>query len=419
MDLLDVHPKGLNSPDNDILLRAGEIGNLPPKFSAKAKGGQCPPPFPPLDLSDTKRGGHFLNLSYVGNLTAKVDGDYIIPPQKIAIYARFSRFGRGQVGIKYNAVNQDNLRRGGRKELTRENLTAHARRMIQGVGDYFEAKVNAGGQSSVMITFTYARNVPDDKTAKRHLHNLIKAMRRAGHFKYYAWVAQLQTGERAKAKGLKSYRAEHGSAIHFHVLTDKVPVAVVRKHWVRIVNEWERSEGMNITERLGGVDIRAVYNASNYISKYISKETQSGSIKGSLWGISTEVRKEIGIKDTEPIETTDQEWQSFVKSFHLFGSNNLINKNRIEAKLRKEGKPVLLKQYIDVRDERYGHSVYGVKDWNDKFLLFSKNVPNLMREFVRFQRNQIRIKAIAENKKSFPDSFAVGSVWDSVLIDSK
>lgn len=305
---------------------------------------------------------HNLNLSYVGKV-GKIKNGFFIPAKEIAIYSRLNRFGRGYVGVKYQGRNIQNLRKGGRKSLRRTNLTAHAKRMIQGAGDFFEWYSNEYGKSPVLLTLTYGRNVPDDSTAKKHLQNLIRNLKRYGYFKWYAWVAQLQTGERAKKKGVYSYRAEHGAAIHFHILTTSIPISLLRKHWCRIVNKWEAKEG-NEPTRLGGVDIRAVYNASNYVSKYISEENKSGNILGNLWNVSKELRDEIRIHDTDPLITNNFEWSDFIKA-------------------TKAGN----KDY-EVRDRTYLNTVKACNDWDGNGIIFSKDCRIIMREFVKYQRRK-------------------------------
>lgn len=298
----------------------------------------------------------------------------VIPGNPIQIFARYNQFGRGFVGKKHVGGNAQNLKRGGRGRLSRNNLTAHARRMIQGAGDYFEHKVqtNSGeaGRSCVMVTLTYGRNVPDHDTAKRHLELFIKRMKREGvragkkYLSHYAWVAQLQTGERAVKAGKESYRAKHGAAIHFHILTEWIPVEAARKHWCGIVNVWERDNGKSVT-RLGGVDVRSVFNASHYISRYISNETKSGNILGSLWGVSNEMRKRIGIKDGQPINTTDKEWKSFVRAFKIASREH------------------------DVRDAERGHSVRMMNDWEDNPIVFTRDVGSILRAFTKWKRNRV------------------------------
>lgn len=309
-----------------------------------------------------------VNLSYVGKVGKNILKDGIYQPiENIEICAKYNAFGRGLVYRKRSATNTENLKRGGRKNLNKSNLTPHARRCIQGVGDLFEHKVNSNElkESSVLVTLTYGRNVPDHQTAKQQLQLLIRNLKHLGHFKYYAWVAQLQTGERALKQGKTSYRAENGSAIHFHILTTFIEIKLLRKHWCNIVNKWEKKEGHTIT-KLGGVDIKRVLNASNYISKYITNETKSGNVLGNLWAISSACRKEIDARTTEPIKTNKQEWQSFVSQFKLLSKEH------------------------SVRDTRYNYSARAMKDWNNDPIVFCKNVLGVLRDFVKWKRNRIK-----------------------------
>lgn len=324
------------------------------------------------DKKNLEGGTPSINLSYVGKVGRK-QGDKIIIkyPEKrenIEVFARHNSVKRGVIMRKHVGVNIHNLKRGGRKELFSGNLTPHAKRMIQGGGDVFQKLVEEGGQSSVMVTLTYARNVPEHKEAKIHLRNFLRALKHKGHMKKYVWVAQLQTGKRAKEKGLYSYREEFGECIHFHILTDQIPIKLLRHVWSGIVAKWETEKGFQVS-KLGGVDIRLVYNASNYISTYISKETKEGTILGGLWGISKDLRDEVGIKDTRGIKCTLQEWENFCVGFKFFSKKTVV-----------------------LRDKKTLTKIYAVKDWSNCPMLFTRQTWDVLEMFEMYLRNQRKNK---------------------------
>jgi hypothetical protein len=318
----------------------------------------------------------FINLSYVGKV-GKVKSKHvpIVYPQRrenIEVFARYNSIGRGLIMRKYEGKNTHNLKRGGRKTLQASNLTPHARRLIQGCGDVFQRQTDDGGQSSVMITLTYARNVPTHKESKIHLQNFIRAMKHKKRLKRYVWVAQVQDGQRATEKGIYSYRAEFGECIHFHILTDAVPIQELRHVWCGIVAKWEKSKGYSVS-KLGGVDIQKVYNASNYISRYISQESKKGTIIGSMWNVSKELRQEVNIKDTRKIICSTDEWVTFCRSFLSFG-----------------------KEDITTRDKKTLDKVFIRNDWNKTPIVFTKSCFDILQMFEAYLRNKQKEKIIIE-----------------------
>lgn len=315
------------------------------------------------DKKISKGGTPFINLSYVGKVGRK-QGDKIIIkyPEKrenIEVFARYNSVGRGVIMRKHVGVNTHNLRRGGVTARCSGNLTPHARRLIQGGGDVFQKLVNEGGQSSVMVTLTYARNVPEHKEAKNHLRNFLRALKHKGYMNKYVWVAQLQKR----------------GAIHFHILTDQIPIKLLRHVWCGIVAKWETEKGFEVS-KLGGVDIRLVYNASNYISRYISKETKEGTILGGLWGISKDLREEVGIKDTRGIKCTSQEWENFCVGFKFFAEKTVV-----------------------VRDKKTLTKIYAVKDWSNCPMLFARETWDVLEMFEMYLRNQRKDKKVQTIKE--------------------
>lgn len=318
----------------------------------------------------------FINSSYVGKVGKPIkDNTPIIYPQRhenIEVFARYNSIGRGLIMRKYEGKNTHNLKRGGRVKLQASNLTAHARRLIQGCGDVFQKQVDDGGKSCVMVTLTYARNVPTHVESKRHLQTFIRAMKHKGHFKRYVWVAQLQDGQRAKERGRYSYRAEFGECIHFHILTDALPISELRHAWCSIVAKWERSKGYAVS-KLGGVDIEKVYNASNYISRYISQETKKGTILGSMWNVSKELRQDVNIRDTRLISCSAHEWDNFSYAYLSFGKKNTL-----------------------VRDKKTLDKIFIINDWNKSPIIFTKSCFDILNMFEMYLRNKQKTKIIIE-----------------------
>jgi hypothetical protein len=267
----------------------------------------------PGAYSLTRRSENFsdllINLSSVGNLKKSIpekerkhirlqDDTRVLIKVKKLISGKAKLF-IDQSGKRANRT--DNLKKGGREVLQRTNLTDYAKSKIRDAGNVMGYLVENDSRyiSSLMATLTYGKAVPDHKTAKRHLNLFLTRCRQYGWLNSYVWVAQNQTGKRATEKGLSSYRATNGSAIHFHILfltergSDlqlKNAQRVLRAIWKEIVNKWEVKKGFPV-QNIGGVDIRAVYNSSNYISRYISQE--EGTIIGNLWGMSSQLRKHI------------------------------------------------------------------------------------------------------------------------------
>jgi len=267
----------------------------------------------PGAYSLTRRSENFsdllINLSSVGNLKKTNSGkqsEYngLQDDTKVLIKVKKLISGKAKFFIDQSgkrSSGNDNLKKGGREVLKRTNLTDYAKRTIRDAGNVMGYLVENDSRyiNSLMATLTYGKAVPDHKTAKRHLNLFLTRCRQYRWLNSYVWVAQNQTGKRATEKGLNSYRAKYGSAIHFHILfltergSDlqlKNAQRVLRAIWKEIVNKWEAKQGFPV-QNIGGVDIRAVYNSSNYISRYISQE--EGTIIGNLWGMSSQLRKHI------------------------------------------------------------------------------------------------------------------------------
>ena len=265
----------------------------------------------PLTRSSENFSELLINLSSVGNLkkTEKEKPRQFVQLQdntRVIVKMKKLLSGKAKFFIDTPGKASTNLKQGGREVLERTNLTNYAKSKIRDAGSVMSYLVenDAKYKSSLMATLTYGKAVPDHKTAKRHLNLFLTRCRQSGWLNCYVWVAQNQTGKRATQKGLASYRAIHGSAIHFHILflTERGSdlqlrnaQRVLRSIWKGIVNKWEAKQGYQV-QNIGGVDITPVYNSSNYISQYISQEEET--IIGNMWGMSGKLREH-----TEPQET--------------------------------------------------------------------------------------------------------------------
>jgi hypothetical protein len=199
-------------------------------------------------------------------------------------------------------------------------------------------------------------------------------MRKNKWLSHYVWVAQLQTGKRAKEKGKYSYRAENGSAIHFHIISMtergsdlqiKNAQKVLRSIWKTIVNDWEIRSGFPV-QNIGGVDITAVYDASRYVSRYIANEQDT--IQGNMWGMSSDMRKLIQ-PDEKYISVPDKVFKDVCF--------------RVDA--RK-----MYRYNAEGRSERLkiasGNTI-AVKNWNSTYVLLTNDFNMVFSDFQRYSRN--------------------------------
>ena len=304
---------------------------------------------------------HLFNLSGVGNLKKTIDVSSM-------------KNGRGVIHTQQvsHANARLNLKRGGREKLERNQLTSYAKRQIRDAGSMQKWLVenDADVNSTLMTTLTYGKAVPDHKTAKKHLNTFLTRCRQQKFLKHYLWVAQLQTGKRAKEKGVKSYRAENGAAIHFHILHltyKRAPLQLqnaqkeFRAIWKEIVNKWEAKEGYNI-QNISGVNVIPVYNASNYVSAYISNESET--IIGNMWNMSSEMRKEI-VKTKLTIEVNKEAYKKMVFSV---SSSRLYDENKKRIR------------------EATWHTI-SFKMWNDEPIILTDNVDAVIQNINRIERN--------------------------------
>ena len=308
-----------------------------------------------------------------GTLEPYRSGDVIELSERIEIIGHQNPYGRGYICAIHPAGNVDNLKRGQRSALKRTNLTAYAKRMIVSGGDALQNMVDTGKiKYSVMVTLSYRKNVPEPKQAKKHLANFFRSMKGYGYLKFYAWVAQMQNGSRAITKGLKSYRAQHGDGIHFHILTTRAPVEIMRRIWRKIVATWEKENGYK-SEPISGVNVQKVHNASRYISRYITEENKAGTILGNLWGMSAPLRKLSKYEKTNTITITVEEFRQYVQTYRIASKKHTV---------RQIGHP---------------ETLHAVKDWKKYPIVFFRDVQRGMSDIYRFKLHLRTLAKIYQN----------------------
>lgn len=215
----------------------------------------------------------------------------------IPFYVQNTKDCVGIIMRQYPHGNKRNLKQGERKQLCRHTLTKFATKQILASGRLLNWKYNTDKSflSPTFITITYGANVPEHKTAKKHLDRFLKVIRYHGYGKLYTWVAQLQTGVRAMLQGRKSYRQQHGFAIHFHIMTEHIPEDFGKIYlcnsWKAIVNEWETKNRFENSRTEYGYDCKPVFNAANYMAKYIS--FNKNEVIGNMWNMSKGMRELI------------------------------------------------------------------------------------------------------------------------------
>jgi hypothetical protein len=311
------------------------------------------------------------NLSGIGNLQKnEVDFDKIVCTSKRILG------GKGTIYPTRSGGTCANLKKGGRTALKRHTLTQLAKTSIRDAGFVLAWKVenDISFNSTLMITLTYGRNVPDHKTAKKHLDLFFQNCRNRNWLRYYVWVAQLQTGKRAKEKGIESYRAKNGDAIHFHILTITEKGNSLQLHnaqrelraiWKKIVNKWE-VKCNHKPQNIGGVDIRSVYNSANYISRYISNESET--IIGNMWNISDALRKATK-PQTKTFVISKSVFDTFARSVYIG------NVYRTDATGKK----------VKIKDATF--KTISVKNWDKSLIVCSDNVDAVERDLMRRERN--------------------------------
>lgn len=310
-----------------------------------------------------------------GTLEKYPDGDCITLTERIQIVGHHNPSGRGYVCAVHPAGRIDNLKRGERKTLKRQNLTTYAKRMIVSAGDALQDMVTAGKfKYTTLITLSYRKNVPDHQTAKKHLANWFRAMKRAGYCKFYAWAAQNQNGERSKKMGLESYRAKYGDGIHFHILSTRIPIEKAREHWRRIVYQWEADNNLK-SEPISGVNVIRVNNASRYVSRYITTEDKAGTILGNMWGMSAELRALSKYTKTNPTTITVNEWRDYIRTY----------------KMQSPG--------FEVYQKQLNERIFVAKDWKRVPIVFFRSVPRGLNDIFRYKRHLRTLEKILYDAK--------------------
>lgn len=350
--------------DSEILKIRPYLDNLAPSvnLSCVGKVGKTFEPIQPKQYTP-------------GTLEPVPTDDIITLTPRIEIVGTYNPTGRGYIYVQHKAGNKTNLKKGGRKKLCRLNLTPHAKRMIISAGDALEALKEAGTiKTTVMVTLSYRKNVPDHKTAKKHLANWIRAMKIKGYCKYFAWVAQNQNGKRAEGTGRTSYRAMHGDAIHFHIITSRVSIEDARHAWRIIVKNWEHENGLK-SEPISGVHIQQVYNASRYISRYITLEEKAGTIKGNMWNISAPLRKLCKFEKSASVTITLAEWKQYIHAHRINSKNH------------------------EVTQRKYVEKVHCVKDWKGLPVVFFRNVPNALKDVYRYKHHIRKLEKLLKYAK--------------------
>lgn len=328
-------------------------------------------------------GTHLINLSCVGKLIREKPLKALQRPRlqddtRIILKSKKLKCGKASIypDRDMEGKNTSNLKRGGRKALERTNLTSYAKRRIQDAGDMLAWSVanDSKCMSPIMITLTYGKAVPSDLISKRHINLFFNQCRKNNWLSTYLWVAQLQTGKRAKEKGQYSYRAEHGSAIHFHIITmtergSDLQVNNAQKQlraiWKKIVNDWERKSGHEV-QNIGGVDVSAIYNASKYVSRYIKNETET--IKGNMWGMSAMMRELIQPEEsyTSVPKVVFQEICRKVDAKKMFRTNALGQSERIKI--------------------ASGNTI-AFRNWDNTYILLTNDYQIIESEFNRYAKN--------------------------------
>jgi hypothetical protein len=313
------------------------------------------------------------NLSSIGKLQ-KNDIEIVCTSKRVL-------GGKGTIFPTRSGGTCANLKKGERTALKRHTLTQFAKTRIRDAGFVLAWKVenDVSFNSTLMVTLTYGRNVPNHKTAKKHLDLFFQNCRNRNWLRYYVWVAQLQTGKRAKEKGIESYRAKNGDAIHFHILTItekgntlqlQNAQRELRAIWKTIVNKWEIKQGYQ-PQNIGGVDVRAVFNSANYISRYISNESET--IIGNMWNMSAPLR-EVSQPKTKQFVVSQSVFNSFARNVYI---ENVYCTN-------VQGKR------IKIKDASF--DTIAVKNWDKTFIVCSNNVDAVESDLMRRQRNFIKVK---------------------------
>jgi hypothetical protein len=148
-------------------------------------------------------------------------------------------------------------------ERVQNGLSKKGKRQLRRSASFFQLLVEQNQTEKAfasMVTLTYGKHYPDDKTAKRDLDNFMKRLRR--YFKgafHYVWVAE---------------RQKRG-AIHFHILTPNyTPKEWINNAWNEVVNNRLNDVNPEHVQTLYP-NVKAVLHAGAYLTKYLQKEGEN------------------------------------------------------------------------------------------------------------------------------------------------
>ena len=286
----------------------------------------------------------------------------IIKQVGLSCYAESHRFGikhyietseylNGETKVKYkqsfNSQSKAPTREVG-SELIQNGLNLKAKSKIKFAGrmiQYINQEVKGRSGKASFVTLTYGRHVPTHKEAKKMLDIFLKRTRRYFGFNVeYVWVAELQKR----------------GAIHFHILlAEYLPKEFINKAWNSIVNKWT-VEAHGETQLLLP-NVKGVFLAGSYITKYISKE--ENKIHGNLYGVSASLRELMKPTVTtyevqgeneafEIMNVTQDTLDNLLLKAHSFNSGTtrqLWSNNGLEViKSINKGQKALIKTYTDL-----------------------------------------------------------------------
>ena len=154
--------------------------------------------------------------------------------------------------------------------------------------DTYVKNLKGKSKKCSMITLSYPKYYPDDRTAKKHLDNFLKRINRYKRDFMYLWVAEKQKR----------------GAIHFHIVTPFfIPKEIINSAWTEIVRKWYQTNGYAFSQVLPNV--KAVDNVSRYVTKYLTKDVDN-TIEGNRYNISKCAHELAKPKRTELLLTSSR-----------------------------------------------------------------------------------------------------------------
>lgn len=261
---------------------------------------------------------HKVGLSKEPNLTANIKYKEFINGEAIVTFPTPNYEGKPkQTPPKRN------------EKLKSMALTKEAKSKIKRVCrifDFYVKNHRIKSKKCSMITLSYPKNYPDDRTAKKHLDNFIKRINRFSFDFMYLWVAEKQKR----------------GAIHFHIITPNyIPMDIINSGWTEIVRKWYQKNGYTFSHVLPNV--KAVDNVSRYVTKYITKD-ENNTIEGNRYNISKVAHKLAKPTIEELILTSSRNptevFNDVISSLEL----EVIQIDNSETK--KEDNPILILGYF-------------------------------------------------------------------------